>query len=331
MKPCHLLPLLLTGFIPFFAGAVESPPPPASAASVTAPAFKHPPGEFVLINGAHLWIESVGKGEPVLVIAGGPGCAHSYMHPQLDALATSHRVIYYDALGRGRSDRANDPAEYTLGRDVSDVEELIRGLKLGPLTVLGHSYGTVVAQSLALQHPESVKRLVLVAPFHSAEMWKAGNDRYYLQCQQMYPEEWADLMRLRARGLPANAPECRSLWDRMPVWLTLSYFDGSNDAKIADLFEIEYTVFDTMTGNDWGSDLSGTLAGFDFRPVLKNLKMPTLILAGRADGTALPCCTLQYRSFAPQAEFAMLEKSGHQPFLDEPALALATLRAFLAR
>jgi len=189
----------------------------------------------------------------------------------------------------------------------------------------------VVAQALAIRHPDLVKKLVLVSPFHSAEMWKASNDRFYLQCQQMYPDEWARLMEMRARGLPYTAPECRAITDQMPIWLANDYFDGSNDARIAQLFEIEPTVFDTMTGNDWGSDLSGTLAGFDFRPELKNLKMPTLILAGRADGTALPCCTRQYRSFAPHAEFVMLEKSGHQPFLEEPTLALAALRAFLAR
>ena len=332
MKTRHLLPLLLTGCIPLFSGAAEPSPLPVSTASVSAPAFKHPPGSFVTVNGVKLWCESVGSGEPVLLIAGGPGCSHSYLHPQLDALATTHRVIYFDALGRGRSDRAKDPAEYTLGREVSDVVELIRGLKLGPLTVLGHSYGTVVAQALALQHPECLKRLVLVAPYHSAEMWKASTDRYFLQCQQTYPEEWADLMRLRARGLPANAPECRALWDRMPVWLTDGYFDGSNDAKIADIFEVEYAVFDTMTGgNSWETDLGGTLAGYDFRDKLKQIAVPTLVLAGRADGNAMPAYTRQYRQLMPQAEFVMLERSGHGLFLEEPEKALATLRAFLAR
>src|SRR5262245_41794163 len=69
----------------------------------------HPHGEFVTVNGAKLWVEIEGKGDPLLLVPGGPGCSHSYFHPFFSALAGSHRVIYFDALGRGKSDRASSP------------------------------------------------------------------------------------------------------------------------------------------------------------------------------------------------------------------------------
>jgi hypothetical protein len=78
---------------------------PASAKS-TAQKIRHPPGRFVMIDGARLWYESEGRGEPLLLIAGGPGFSHSYFHPYFSALRSSHRVVYYDAYGCGKSERA---------------------------------------------------------------------------------------------------------------------------------------------------------------------------------------------------------------------------------
>src|SRR5690349_1551231 len=91
----------------------------------------HPPGQFVRVGGAKLWVETEGEGDPVVLIAGGPGCSHGYFHPFFSDLAAHHRVIYFDALGRGKSDRAKKTSDYTLERDVADVEGLRRALKLG--------------------------------------------------------------------------------------------------------------------------------------------------------------------------------------------------------
>jgi amidase len=162
-------------FLPTLAAGVDTVPTTAPSSSANV----HPPGEFVIVDGARLWVEQVGTGEPVLLIAGGPGCSHGYLHPSFDALAATHRVIYFDAFGRGKSDRAQEPSAYTLDRDVSDVVGLIRELKHGPLVVLGHSYGTAVAQAVAIRHPEVVKKLVLVSPLHSAEAFRSLNVRFF--------------------------------------------------------------------------------------------------------------------------------------------------------
>ena len=136
---------------------------------------KHPPGAYVEVNGAKLWYESEGSGEPLVLIAGGPGDAH-YFHPFFSVLADSYRVISFDAFGRGRSDRAKSPDQYSFDRDVADVEELREALGLGRIALLGHSYGGMVAQAYALKYPESVKNLILVDTYYNAEMWQVANN-----------------------------------------------------------------------------------------------------------------------------------------------------------
>src|SRR6516165_6653784 len=58
----------------------------------------HPQGAYVSVNGAKLWYESEGSGEPLILIAGGPGFSHSYFHPSFSELANSYRVIYLDSF-----------------------------------------------------------------------------------------------------------------------------------------------------------------------------------------------------------------------------------------
>src|ERR1041385_2281473 len=110
----------------------------------TRPQPAEPAGKVVTVNGHRLWYRTVGQGEPVLLISGGPGSSHSYFWPFMDRLATSARIVHFDAYGRGKSDRAGAPSEYSLNGDVEDVEALRRALGLGAVTVYGHSYGGIV-------------------------------------------------------------------------------------------------------------------------------------------------------------------------------------------
>ena len=73
--------------------------------------------------------EIEGEGEPLLIIPGGPGNSHTYFHPWFSELAKNYKLIYLDAFGRRKSDRAEDPVEYTFERDVEDIELLRRTLK----------------------------------------------------------------------------------------------------------------------------------------------------------------------------------------------------------
>ncbi len=64
---------------------------------------------------------------------------------------------------------------------------------------------------------------------------------------------------------------------------------------------------------------------------IATLKMPTLIITGRFDRVAMPKYALEFKRYAPQAQFVMFEKSGHFPFVEETAKTMDILRGFLSK
>ena len=80
-------------------------------------------------------VEVEGKGEPLLLIAGGRGFSHAYLHPFFSALADHCQLIYFDAFGTGKSGRAKAPDDYTVARDVDNIESLRSSLGFDHISI----------------------------------------------------------------------------------------------------------------------------------------------------------------------------------------------------
>jgi proline iminopeptidase len=294
--------------------------------TVSARQAVEPQGKLVVVNGSHLWYRIAGQGTPLLLIPGGPGSSHTYFYPGLERLADSFQLVFFDAFGRGQSDRAKNPREYSLDRDIEDIEGLRKALGFGKIAVYGHSYGGVVAQGYALRYPHSLSKLILANTCHSAEMWQKGcNDNWNNEIQNQYPEVWAELQQVRAKGSVTCDPEYQKVQGRVPLCL-LYFYDPSNSNLTVDT---NLDVFRQIAGPDAGIVLGGDLASMDFRSRLRGIQVPTLVLAGRFDRVAIPRFSVQFRTFMPQAQFVLFEKSGHLPFVEEPELHDAIVRTFL--
>jgi proline iminopeptidase len=276
-----------------------------------------PRGAFVTVNGKRIWYRAEGQGAPLLLIPGGPGASHTYLWPYLSSLSKEFRVIYYDPYGRGQSDMADDPAEYTFMRDVDEIEGLRQALQLPKINVWGHSYGAMVAQAYALKYPNSLSHLILVSPFESGEAWQKGNnDTWNQQLRDQAPETWGRLQEMRRQGHLSCEKEYQRVQDEFPM--TPSYYYDPSKAAAGSSLEVNERVYCQLAGPDADVILGGEMAALDFRDKLKEIKAPTLILAGRWDRTAIPRFTTQYKELMPQATFVIFEKSGHLPFIEEP-------------
>src|ERR1700723_575446 len=126
---------------------------------------------YVDAEGMLIYYMTVGKGEPLVIVHGGPGGSHDYFLPYLLPLARLNKLIFIDERGSGRSQKLDDPAGYTVENMVEDVEAVRQGLVLGKITLLGHSYGGVLAQAYALKYQKNFRHLILCSTFAStAEM-----------------------------------------------------------------------------------------------------------------------------------------------------------------
>jgi len=292
----------------------------------------HPPGRLVPIRGTdQLWIESEGSGDPLILLAGGPANSHVIFHPVFSELADQFRVIYYDYRSRGRSEPAASLEGVTFADDVVDLEALRASLDLERINLYGFSYGGVVAQAYALAHPERVSRLVLANTLHSPEMWQRNHENINRELENQYPEVWEEVQKMRASGKRSSHPDMQSLFARHAG--IVRWFNPENSTRLlSEPGSRNSELYYAFVGDDIEFFIGGELTRLpDFRPRLKDLKMPVLILAGRFDRALYPKLQMDFKRFCPQARFVMLERSGTWGHLEEPEVVMPLLRDFLRR
>lgn len=290
-------------------------------------------GKYVTVNGAKLWVVTVGEGDPIVFIAGGPGGAHLGLRSFDPLAANHHQLIYFDAYGRGKSDTAKVVSEYTLERDIDDIEGLRKALHLDKITVLGHSYGGVVAQGYAIKYPGHLSHLILADTFHSFVMWQENDDNSNHEIKTNYPEVWKELSELREQGAVSSDAKHQDIYGRVPYGFLYAYnpakFEGRG--KKAYPNPMNSKLYYQMVGKDGDFIVGSDIGTFDYRKQLKDLKMPVLIIGGRYDRVAVPWMMVKYKEYCPQAQFVMFEKSGHNPQVEEPEKEFPVINSFLAK
>ena len=138
------------------------------------------PDPRVDVGGVRLFTRRAGSGPPVVVLHGGPGAHHDYLLPQYDLLARGRALWYYDQRGGGQS-----PVERTTPvgwrEHVADLEGLRRHWAFDRLTLLGYSWGGLLALLYALEHPERVAAVALVSTAPAAARWRAEFERRFAE------------------------------------------------------------------------------------------------------------------------------------------------------
>jgi proline iminopeptidase len=289
-------------------------------------------GKYYEVNQAKLWTVSFGKGEPIFFIAGGPGNTH-YGLRRFDSLSTTNTLVYYDGFGRGKSDTAENVSEYSLERDIDDLEGLRKAMGFSKINILGHSYGGVVAQGYAVKFPQNVSHLILANTFHSYLMWQENCDNSNHEIRIGYPEVWEELMKVREEGAVSSDPIHQEIYGRVPYGFLYAYNPENfkPTGKRPYPYPTNIKLYYQMVGKDGDFLLTSDIGTFDYRKDLKDLHMPILIYAGRYDRVAVPWMEVQYKKYCPQAEFVMFEHSGHNPQVEEPSATISLIREFLRK
>ncbi len=282
------------------------------------------------INGYNINVETKGKGNPVVFIAGGPGNSHDYLQGNFGKYHKNIQVVFFDALGRGMSDDAKDKSEYSIDNDVELLEAIRKKLKLKKWSVVGHSYGTVVAQAYAVKYPDSIDKMILINGFHSGLMWQANCDSYNHYAKTHFPEKWRLVDSLRLEGYVSSDPVFSDLYGSFPVKY-IYYHDTKLRQPMPNRKVRSWSsdVYYTIVGRDADFHVTGSMGDWDVRRQLKNITAPALIVAGRYDGVSTPEWVVQYKKYMPQARFVMFEQSGHNPYLEEPEKFFELFEQFL--
>ena len=272
---------------------------------------------MVPIRDIALLVRRVGRGQPVVVLHGGPGAHHEYLLPQFDALAHDRELIYYDQRGGGRSPVARDvPVGWV--EQVADLEALRVHLGLDRLTLAGYSWGGLLALLYALGHRDSVERLALVSP---APTWRAARDSFEQRFAQrnLDPAFQDERRRLRESGLRERDPE--AFQQRIFELSVAPYFFDPERARSLTPFRV--------TGRTQ-QEVWASLGDYDLRPRLGELRgIPALAMHGEND--PIPIDAARTAAELIGAEFHPLPRCGHVPYIEAQETFTSLLDAFLGR
>jgi proline iminopeptidase len=291
-------------------------------------------GKYYSVNGAKIYTVTVGKGAPLFIIPGGPGSSH-IGYRVMDSLTVNSgiQLVYFDGFGRGKSDTAKTPKDYSLDRDIEDLEGLRKAMGLDKISLYGHSYGSLVAQGYALKYGMHTSHLVIANGFHSFLMWQENDDNSNHEIKTNYPEVWDTLMKVREQGIVSSDQVHQDIYGRVPYGFLYAYnptnFLRRRSQPYPNVFN--GSLYYQMVGKDGDFIVGSDIGNFDFRKDLKKLSMPVLIIAGRYDRVAVPWMQVKYKDYCPQAQFVMFEKSGHNPQVEEPEATFKLVKEFLKK
>ncbi len=289
---------------------------------------------FVDANGVLIYYKMFGKGEPLIIVHGGPGASHDYFLPYILPLARTNKLIFIDERGSGRSQKIDNVAEYTVENMVEDVELVRQALNLGKVSLLGHSYGGVLAQAYALKYQSNLSHLILCSTFHST---KKMNEVFSEIMKKMNPELRARIEKMEKEGLFGHGLDYeknRYTSEYMTVAWGEGYFPylyQNNPDPNYDPLASGNTSWD-LYREMWGSHgeyiIDGNLKSVDYTDQLASIKIPTLITVGDNDECA-PSLSKEMNEKIHGSKLVIFPKSGHMTFVDQPALFISTINEFL--
>jgi proline-specific peptidase len=269
------------------------------------------------IRDVSLFVEVRGQGYPLVVMHGGPSADHYTMLP-FRQCADQFTVILYDHRCNGRSVGA-PVSSMTFENLTGDAEALRRKLGFKRWAVLGHSFGGQVALEYALRYPASLSHLVLVNTGGEAR-WSQQNAADLL-AKQGYSPRRAELVRRWFNGeLTANFLMFMRVGavyhEHLGPWLVRDLIHGAWRSRMRP----EALIFA-------GRDL---LPGWTVMDRLGEIKVPTLVIAGRDDGVFPPECQRELAAGIPNARLRLVDHAGHSPHAEQTAEVMAAVRDFIS-
>lgn len=296
----------------------------ATALATLSTAAAQPPagneqGELIDAPDAEIYVETTGAstGTPLLLVNGGPGFDHSYLHSGdivWDALAEDRPVVFYDQRGVGHSPALTDGQSCTLGDQIEDLAAVVDHLGAEKVDLLGHSWGGYLVMAYAARHPERIRRLVIVDS--AAPRW---SDTLFL-FDEVFPETVEEQSRFAfAEALGDADAAARGV----ELYLTMLFYSAEKrDAflELAPGFAYDLEI---------NQRLNADLARFDLNPELGEFDFPTLVMTGRFDMNVAPSVAYGIHRAIPGSRFVVLEESGHVPFFEQPEEFLSRVRKFL--
>ncbi len=279
------------------------------------------------LNGIAFHAEAHGTpGDPViLVLHGGPGGDYRSLLSLTD-LADDHRVVFYDQRGAGLSQRVDDE-QLTAATALGDLDAFVdRYSPDAPVTLIGHSWGAILAAGYLRHHPERVAAAVLAEPGYLDE---AGYDAWQARYDELM-SGWSYTRLAIEAGFEAqhvDGPDGHAGDDYLVGQRILPAFTSHPDNP----YHRPGQPYDAPSWR-WGKAAGDALSGETFTTSANAgppFDGPILFVAGACNAWIGADLQADHAATYPNAELAVITDAGHDMFWDNPTETLAAVRTFL--
>jgi proline iminopeptidase len=226
-------------------------------------------------------------------------------------------MVFYDHRGHGRSEWV-PVAQCTQTQLVADVEGVRRALGLGPVHVLGISWGGFLGLMYAARYPGSIRTLTVVGASASSAFMRRADENAR---RQATPEQWRAYRALWDGSLPDDESFRHAFETIRPL-----YFHDKRLAEAANAERAE-TRYRLAVRN---FIIHHEYVSYDCRGELPRIGCPTLVAVGRHDWICPVDQAEEIHKLIPQSELAIFERSGHSPQIEERDAFVARFRTVLA-
>ena len=275
----------------------------------------------VVINGVRLWYRVAGqpRGTPVVFLHGGPGQGSTtFARFAGPALERSHRMVYLDQRGSGRSEK-HWAKRYSLDLLVDDLEKLRRHLGADRMNLIGHSFGTVLGLEYAARYPQHVSHLVLAgAVVDFPEILDLGCDRL----ARVDPQSHAKAL----ERLPKGSPRRCHIFAAPRSFIDGNMYPDPAIMKLVDDTDATDGMFNT--GEIFGALAKQGMLEWRFAQP-ERLTMPVLAIQGAKDYQAAVEPVRAFVTRVPRARLLEYEGRGHFMFVEDPERFARDVTAFL--
>src|SRR5256885_1759219 len=273
-------------------------------------------------NGADLFYTIVGtSGDYVLVLSGGPGEDIRSMQGVADELGKKYRCIMWEQRGTGRSKLPRyDSSTINLNAYIEDIEALRKQLRTDKLIVVGNSWGMILGLAYAGTYQNAARAVITIGsgPITFEYLGVFGDNQISRlgTCELEVRNFWKDPAREAA-----NVE--RAAFERLRAAAVAYFYDRKKGFEMAtELNPADYNfrvppAFLQAEGK------------YDFRPKMKGIAAPVLLLQGRQD-LAGEANILEAHSLIKNSTVAFIDKCGHMPWLEQPEQTWKIVCAFLA-
>jgi proline iminopeptidase len=276
---------------------------------------------------ATLYAREVGHGQAIVVLHGGPDFDSSYLLPDMDRLSDAYRLVYYDQRGRGRSADGVQPEDVTIASEMDDLDKVRQHFQLGSTTLLGHSWGAILAAEYAIRHPDRVSHLVFMNPAPLSRDDFRKFRAAYVQLQG------ANIDRLNAAaatdGYKAGDPDAVDAYYR--IHFKPAFARQEDYERFMPRLKASFTregVLKARAVERRLDDETWLSNGYDLLPKLRRLRIPTLVIVGDHDFIPAATAAAPIAAAIPNARLAELKDCGHFSYMECPGAVRKELSDF---